>query len=114
MSRTCIRASPIAVPSRAVRLLIADLSCTRSVVGVTSVTGSEAKATTPTRTFSGSWSTNDSADAFAASSRVGETSVARIEPETSIVRMTVASSRGTWRTIVGRASPMRSAAIAPR
>ena len=105
-------ASPIAVPSRACRLSRADLSWPRSVVGLTSVTGSEAKATMPTRTFSGSWLMNDWADARAASSRVGETSVARMEPETSRVRMTVASSRGTGTIIVGRASPMSSAAMA--
>ncbi len=57
---------------------------------------------------------NDWAEARAASSRVGETSVAFIEPETSMVRMTVASSRGTGTIIVGRASPMSSAAMAPR
>ena len=57
---------------------------------------------------------NERAEALAASSRVGETSVARIEPETSIARMTVASSRGVAMTIVGRARPMSSAAIAPR
>ncbi len=104
----------MAVPSRAVRLSMAAFVWVRSVVGLTSVTGSEAKATTPTRTFSGSWSMNERAEALAASSRVGDTSVARIEPDTSMVRMTVASSRGTWTTIVGRASPMSSAAMAPR
>src|SRR5690349_2131448 len=57
---------------------------------------------------------NDCADARAASSRVGDTSVAFIEPETSIVRITVASSRGTAITIVGRASPMSNAAMAAR
>ena len=104
----------MAVPSRAVRPSIAALSWARSVVGLTSVTGSEANETTPTRTPAGSWSMNERAEARAASSRVGETSVERIEPETSIARITVASWRGTATTIVGRASPMRSAAIAPR
>src|SRR4029079_12170048 len=68
----------------------------------------------PTRTFSGSWLMNDWADARAASRRVGDTSVARMEPETSRVRMTAASSLGTGPIIVGRASPMRSAEIAAR
>ena len=93
---------------------MAALSWARSVVGLTSVVGSEANETIPTRTPAGSWSMNERADAFAASSRVGDTSVARIEPDTSIARMTVASSRGVAMTIVGRASPMSSAAIAPR
>ena len=57
---------------------------------------------------------NERAEALAASSRVGETSVARIEPETSMARTTVASSRGLAKTIVGRARPTSSAAIATR
>jgi hypothetical protein len=40
--------------------------------------------------------------------------VAAIEPETSIVRMIVASSRGTATVIDGRASAKTRAAIATR
>ena len=47
-------ASPMAVPSRAVRPSIAALSCARSAVGLTRVCGSDANETIPTRTFSGS------------------------------------------------------------
>ena len=90
------------------------MSWLRSVVGVTRVTGSLANATIPTRTSSGSWSMNERAATRAASSRVGDTSVAFIDPDTSIVRMMVASSRGTGTIKVGRARPMSSAAIAPR
>src|SRR6476620_435171 len=57
---------------------------------------------------------NDWAAALAASGRAGSTSVAFIQPDASRVRMTVAASRGTARTIVGRARPMSSAAIAAR
>ena len=56
----------------------------------------------------------DDAAALAASRRVGETSVASIDPDTSIVRMIVASSRGTASIIDGRARAKTSAAIAPR
>src|ERR671922_1935957 len=49
---------------------------------------------------------------FALSSRVGVTSVASIDPETSIVRTIVASSRGTATVADGRARPMTSAANA--
>ena len=55
---------------------------------------------------------NVDAACFALSSRDGATSVAIIEPETSIARMIVASSRGTATIADGRASPMTSAAIA--
>ena len=54
MSRTCISASPMAVPSRAVSPSMASLSCFRSAVGLTSVTGSDANETIPTRMPSGS------------------------------------------------------------
>src|SRR6476469_478942 len=60
MSRTCIRASPIAVPSCGRRLSSADLSWAWSVVGLTRVTGCDANATMPTRILGGSWSMNDS------------------------------------------------------
>ena len=48
---------------------------------------------------------------LALASRVGATSVAIIEPETSIARMIVASSRGTATIADGRASATTSAAI---
>ena len=93
---------------------MASLSWARSVVGETRVFGSEAKDTTPIRMPAGIWSMNEMAAALAASRRVGETSVARMEPEMSIASRTVASSRGVAMTMVGRARPMSSAAIAPR
>ena len=57
---------------------------------------------------------NVSAACFAASRRVGLTSVAIIERDTSIASITVASSRGTLRTADGRASAIASAATAAR
>ena len=57
---------------------------------------------------------NVSAACLAASRRVGLTSVAIIERDTSIASITVASSRGTLRTADGLASAMASAATAAR
>ena len=50
----------------------------------------------------------------AASSRVGSTSSACIEPETSITSTIVASSRSASRFMLGRAKPTSSAARASR
>jgi hypothetical protein len=64
-----------------------------------------AKETTPTRYFSGTSARNVFAAARAASSRVGSTSFAFIERDTSIASTTVASSRGTLTVACGRATP---------
>jgi hypothetical protein len=71
------------------------------------------KDTSPTRKRSGRRSRNDDAADFAASSRVGGTSVAVIDAELSIVRTTVALSRGTATTVCGLAiATMRAASAA--
>ena len=72
------------------------------------------KATRPTRKVAGSWSTKSEAAFWAAARRVGCTSVAIIDRETSIARMMVASSRGTASVIDGRASARTSAPMAAR
>jgi hypothetical protein len=61
--------------------------------------------TTPTRYFSGTSERNAFAAARAASRRVGCTSSAFIERETSTASTTVASSRGTMTVAFGRATP---------
>ena len=104
----------MAVPSRGVSPSMAARTAARSVVGATSVTGRVAKATRPTRTLAGKPSTKSWAAERAASSRVGATSSAFIEPEMSMARMTVASSRGVGTIIVGRARPMANADTARR
>ena len=71
-------------------------------------------ATSPIRNAAGRLSTKPVAAALAAASRVGSTSVAVIERETSIVSITVASSRGTWSVIDGRARATTRNVIAPR
>jgi hypothetical protein len=95
-------------------LLIAAWSWARSVVGETRMRGAVEKETSPTLIPAGSWSTKSDAAFWAAARRDGATSVASIEPETSSVRMIVASSRGTATVIDGRASARTSAPIATR
>ena len=107
-------ASPRAVPPPAVRLAMAPWTWARSLVGARTIRASVEKATRPTRKPAGSWSTKVVAAALAASRRLGLTSVACIEPETSMARTTVASSRGTATVMDGRARAMPSAAMATR
>ena len=83
-------------------------------MAATTIRGAVENATSPTFTPAGRWSTNSLAACWAAASRDGDTSVAIIEPDTSIVRMIVASSRGTWTAIDGRARASTSAAMATR
>ena len=107
-------ASPSAVPPPALRLSSAAWSATRSVVGGTTTRALVENATRPILKAAGTWSAKSEAAFWAAPRRVGSTSVAFIEPDTSIVRMIVASSRGTATTIDGRARAKTSAAMAPR
>ena len=60
---------------------------------------------TPTRNFLGTFCRNDCASLRAAARRVGLTSFACIERETSIASITVASSRRTETVACGRATP---------
>ena len=71
-------------------------------------------ATRATRNPSGRLAMKSDAAALAAVRRSGETSVASIEREVSMVSTTVASSRGTGTTIDGRASAIPRTAIAAR
>jgi hypothetical protein len=107
-------ASPSAVPPLAIRESIASWISLRSSVGVTTTRGSVEKTMSPIRNDGGSLSTKAEAACWAAARRDGSTSVARIDRETSIVRMIVASSRGTAIIIDGRASARTSAPIAAR
>ena len=107
-------ASPRAVPPVGLRLAMASRTWPRSAVGATTRRASVEKAITPTRKAAGRLFTNEVAASLAAASRVGLTSVASIDLETSIVSITVASSRGTWSVIDGRASAIARNAMAPR
>jgi hypothetical protein len=64
--------------------------------------------------LSGSWLTNVVAERRAATIRVGSTSVAFIDPDTSMTRTTVACSLGTATVACGRPSPTSIAARASR
>jgi hypothetical protein len=88
-------ASPIAVPSPGVSVSSAVTTSSRSSVGATPTAARVANETTPTWNFSGTSSRNVFAAVLAASSRVGSTSFAFIDRETSIASTIVASSRGT-------------------
>ena len=99
----------MAVPPLAFRVPRALRTASRSVVGGTSVSASLEKMTSPTWNRAGRRSRNRLAARCAASIRVGSTSSAFIDPETSITSMTVASSRGTGTRAIGRAAPSSSA-----
>ncbi len=62
-----------------------------------------AKSTSPTGNAGGSSATNSLAAASAASIRDGATSWAPIDIDTSTATTTVARSRGTWTSSIGRA-----------
>ena len=105
-STAAARASPIAVPpkpEKKPRLSTAWRTRSWSVVGGAATCGSPANATSPTRTLEGTLSRNFSTAACAAPSREGLTSVARIEPETSMTSTTAALSEGTSVFSCGRA-----------
>ena len=83
---------------------IAAFDASRSVVGDTSTEAVPAKATRPRLMPGVSPSANYFAASCAASSRVGWTSVASIDSDTSMTSITVARLRGTRLFSVGPAS----------
>jgi hypothetical protein len=101
-------ASPIAVDSCNCRLSIARFTESRSSVGGTSTLALPPNATSPRLMRPGSRSTNDLAADSAAAMRVGSTSVACIDRDTSMAIITVARSRGTRTAVEGRATPRES------
>src|SRR4051795_6314430 len=97
-------ASPLAVPPLDCILAMASSAAWRSVVGVASTVGVWLKAITPTFTRLGTLARNARAACFAATRRLGATSVAVIDPETSVASMIDARSIGTARVRWGRAA----------
>ena len=85
----------MAVDSASARFSIAVITGWRSWVGVTSTEAVPANDTTPTFRVGGSSSMNLVAAALAATRRLGSTSFASIESDTSMAMITVARSRGT-------------------
>ena len=86
----------------------ADRTAAWSWVGATTTDADLEKVTSPTLKRSGSRSTKAPAACLAASIRLGATSVACIELETSTATITVARSRGTCTSAVGFAKPTTS------
>ena len=99
-------ASPIAVCCWSWRLATALRTRSRWWVGGTSTCALPANATSPSRNRRGNESTNARTARCAALIRVGSTSVARIDCDTSTASITVAVSRGTWTARAGRANAM--------
>ena len=94
-------ASPVAVDSDSFSPSTARLIGSRSTVGDTSTAAVPANDTSPRLTPGVSWSANDFAAACAAASRLGSTSVACIDSDTSITSTTVARLRGTRASACG-------------
>ena len=108
-------ASPVAVLPAAFTPASASRTAAWSRVGVCRTVGLWLNATAPTRTSSGTSSRNVPAARRAATSRLGATSFASIEPERSVVITTVACSTGTATVTCGRASAtIRPVAASPR
>jgi hypothetical protein len=82
------------------------------LVGGTTTEAKPAKETRPTLYWSGSSSTKSAAAALAASIRLGSTSVAIMDSEMSMARMTVARSWGSSTSTAGRVMPPTSTARA--
>ena len=101
-------ASPMAVDSCNCRDLIADVTVGRSSVGDTSTLALPPKDTSPRLIWGGRLRAKSVAACLAASMRVGSTSVACIDSETSMAIITVARSRGTLTSAEGRATPTLS------
>ena len=96
-------ASPVAVRSSRVNPAMACLAAARSVVGDTSTVAMPAKDTIP-RLIPGVRSSTNRVAAFcAAANRLGATSVACMDSDTSIASITVARSRGCRACAVGPA-----------
>ena len=85
---------------------MAAVTAPRSRVGGTTVVAVPANVTRETLNFGGSEFTNAAAAVLAASSRLGSTSLASIDSDTSMVTTMVARSRGTatWSFGLAKAS----------
>ena len=82
------------------------------MVGACTSTAAEANATMPICTSAGWFLMNSLAASCAATMRDGSTSRARIEPDTSIERITVARDEASSTTAAGRATATISTVIA--
>src|SRR4051812_33545047 len=110
--RAAVIASPVAVPPLGVRRLSASSMSARSGVGLCSTRGRPLKAITPTLTPAGTPWTKWRGARRAATRREGLTSVASIEPDTSVASMIAARSTGTATVFCGLAAATISTASA--
>ena len=107
-------ASPIAVPSRGRRLSSAALSCARSVVGETSVTGLGGERDDPDADLGGQL-VDERLGGGARRVQPGGVDIGRLHRAGDVHGQDHGGVlAGTAKTIVGRARPMSSAAIAAR
>jgi len=97
--------SPSAVPENSAFVGSASTINCRLYVGGTFTVGRTEKTTNAVRYLAGRSVRNCVIAASAAASRLGLTSVAPIDPETSSASTTVAPSRGTLTVASGRAKP---------
>ncbi len=102
-STAFIVAAPITVPRDVVRLSMASVRSSLFVVGGTISSANPAKATMPMRVPATWSSTKVRAASWAMARRLGSTSVAHIERDTSRARMIEVRPRGTSIDICGRA-----------
>ncbi len=100
------------MPPTAVSRSSAPRTAVRSVDGAARCSAKSENVTRPRRNVSGSWSASRSAARTAAVRRFGSTSVAFIEPETSVTIITVAARSGAATVRCGRASATTSPASA--
>ena len=104
----------MAVPASGDSRSIPSCSMPRSTVGITSTFGLVLKETSPIFTRFGTLSAKFDIACWAAPRRVGFTSAARIEPETSTSRTSVARWAAVLTLARGRASAVEAAARASR
>ena len=104
---------PVAVPRCSWKRSIAAMMSSRLVVGACTTAAVPAKETMPTFTSRGRALTKVLAASWEAMMRLGLTSVARMEPETSMASMIVRSVKGSFTTARGRAAAKSSTATAP-
>src|SRR3954471_19193046 len=107
-------ALPVAVPPLTVMASIAEFRAERSVVGDCSTRALSLNASSPMFTRFGTFAAKLLAARLAAARRVGFTSVAVIDPDTSLASMIDARSIGTATVRCGLAAATISAAIAMR
>src|SRR5438067_2124152 len=105
-------ASPLAVPPLALMLSIAAWTAAWSRVGLWSTVAVWLNARTPIPIRAGTPRTNRWAASLAAASRLGLTSVAVIDPDTSVASITEACSTGTATVRCGLAAATTSLADA--